>query len=304
MGQGKKTVLITGGNSGLGLACAKKIAASQEYQVVLACRSLPKGERAKEEVAAASGSRAVSVMQLDVSSLASVRTFAESYRAQQGPLAGLVCNAGIVGLNTGLTPEGLDVVFATNHLGHFLLTLLLLPALEPQGRIAVVSSDMHCPPGAALTWPGALALARPQPPLAEDRSRYSFSKLCNLYFTHELAARLKALGAGITINALNPGLMPETNFAPDKARFTPEFLQAMADRVGSVESSSGALAGLVTGPAGGETSGAYYDRKFGPIPSSPLSYDGKNARELWDVSVQLTGLTEGETLPGLLACEA
>lgn len=297
-----KTIIITGGNSGLGYECAKNIAASGGFFVVLACRNVEKAEAAKSELTSATGNSNIAAMQLDVSSLASVRAFAAYYKTTDfPPLYGLVCNAGINGMNTGLTPDGFDVVFETNHLGHFLLANLLLPEMRPDGRIAVVSSDMHDPPGGLSSWPGVGALAHPGEPLASDSVRYSYSKLCNLYFMYGLAKRLARVNSGITVNAFNPGLMTDTNFAPNKSRFSEEFLEKVADRLGSLEKSAAALAEIVTSPDCARISGQYFDRSTDAIPSSPLSYGERNRLELWDGSVIYTKLKESETLPGLLA---
>lgn len=298
-----RTFIITGANAGLGFACAQKIAAaSARNRVILACRSMAKARKAKEEIVQSSGNESVIPMELDVSLLASVRAFAAQVRARaDAPFFGLVCNAGIVGMHTGLTGDGFDIVFETNHLGHFLLTGLLLPLMAVEGRVVAVSSDMHNPPGGPLTWPGVDALAHPDEKLGASPSRYSFSKLCNLYFAYELSGRLAHIGSGIAVNAFNPGLMTETNFAPDKSRFTPEFLQKVSDRIGSLDASSKALAKIMTESQYGNVTGAYFDRSTKAIPSSPLSYNQENARELWNASVRYAKLAPDETLPGLLA---
>jgi NAD(P)-dependent dehydrogenase (short-subunit alcohol dehydrogenase family) len=298
----KKTIIITGANSGLGFECARNIAGSSpEHRVVLACRNMAKAEQAKAEIIDSSGNSDVHAMELDVSSLASVRSFVKRYSEDgPSPLYGLVCNAGIMGANVGMTPEGFDCVFATNHLGHFLLTNLLLPYMQPTGRVINVSSDMHNPPGPKLDWPGAEALAHPDKKRSGDRRRYSYSKLCNLYFTYELCTRLKRIHSTITVNAFNPGLMTDTNFAPDKSRFTPVFLKMVSDRVGSLVNSGAALAELMTEPQYGQVSGKYYDRSTEEQQSSPLSYDKENALELWNMSAGYTRLKQDETLPDLL----
>ncbi len=292
----QKTVIVTGGNSGLGFECARNIAATPGYRVILACRSMEKAERAKAKLIRGTSNPDIQAMELDVSSLASVRDFADRFKGMDLSLHGLVCNAGVNGTTTGQTPDGFDVVFATNHLGHLLLANLLLPLMQPAGRIAVVSSDMHAPPGADLTWLGALALAHPDETFAGSMLRYSYSKLCNLYFTYELSQMLVHTGSHIAVNALNPGLMTDTNFAPDKSRFTSEFLERVSDRIGSLERSAKALADMITDPALSQITGKYFDRGIDIIESSPLSYDTENALELWTTSVELTNLMRDETI--------
>ncbi|MDQ7093626.1 SDR family NAD(P)-dependent oxidoreductase [Desulfosporosinus sp. PR] len=297
---GNKTVIITGGNSGLGFECARNIAKNAEYRVILACRDMKKAEQAKDSLISESGNTSIEAMELDISSLASVRAFTKRYKERNLPLSGLICNAGINGSFAGQSPDGFDIVFATNHLGHFLLTNLLLPAMLPSARIAVVSSDMHNPPGADLTWLNIETLAHPGESFQKGFVRYSYSKLCNLYFTYELSARLVSIGSDITVNALNPGLMTDTGFAPDKSRYTDEFLRQVSDRIGSLPQSGDALAQMITSPDLAQVTGKYFDRSTKRTESSPLSYSKENALELWHMSVTYTELAKDETLQELL----
>lgn len=296
----KKIVIITGANSGLGFECAQNIARNTEYCVILACRNAKKAEQAKADLIQVSGNPHIEAMELDVSSFASIRAFVSKYKELNWPLYGLICNAGINGTNIGKTSDGFDIVFETNHLGHFLLANLLLPSMLPSGRVAVVSSDMHNPPGADLTWPGTAAIACPNGTLEGNFLRYSYSKLCNLYFTYELSGRLIRIGSGIVVNAFNPGLLIDTGFAPDKSRFTESFLQQVSDRIGSLEKSALALAQIITDPYLAKATGKYFDRGIEERRSSTLSYDMENALELWNTSVAYTRLTQNETLQGLL----
>lgn len=281
----RKIVIITGANSGLGLNTGIKIAgASEEYRLILACRNMQKAETAKQEIMDKSKNKNVEIMELDVSLLASVRSFVETYRTKIGkPIYALLCNAGINGTNQGLTKDGFDVVFESNHLGHFLLTNLLLSHMEPEGRIFVTSSDMHDSPMHKMEWKGTEALAHPEPKLAKDTVRYSYSKLCNLYFVYELARRLKSNGCHICVNAFNPGLM-ETNFMPLTKASILFVKTTMPNRLGDLEKSSTALAELVTSGELVRESGLYYDRSINPIRSSDLSYHEAYAKELWETS--------------------
>lgn len=280
-----KTVIITGANSGLGLNTGIRIAgASDEYRLILACRNLKKAEAARQEIIEKSRNKNVETMELDIASLASVRSFADKYAAEMGePIYALLCNAGINGTNKGLTKDGFDVVFESNHLGHFLLTNLLLTHMEPEGRIFVTSSDMHDSPMHKMEWRGTEALAHPEPKLAEDTIRYSYSKLCNLYFVYELARRLEIKGCSICVNAFNPGLM-ETNFMPLTKASILFVKTTMPNRFGDLGKSSAALAELVTLKDLVRESGLYYDRSVNAVRSSDLSYNEEYARELWETS--------------------
>ena len=285
-----RTVIITGGNSGLGFETAKKIAKNKEYQVILACRNPEKAEAAVSKIKEETGNENILGMQLDTASLASVRQFAADYESRDlGKVYALLLNAGINGMHSGMTEDGMEIVFQTNHLGHFLLANLMLPCMEPDGKIFATSSDMHDSPMGKMVWEGTETLAHPSEDGKASRLRYSFSKLCNLYFVYELARRLEAEGSGIRVNAFNPGMM-QTNFAPgDKARAAMVKL-TMPKRFGDLEKSSDAYAELVVNDDLAVTSANYYDRSTTAIKSSELSYNMENARELWDSSEKLCGL--------------
>lgn len=279
-----KTVIITGANSGLGFAVAKKIAANLEFRVILACRNQEKAEQAAEQIRAETDNRNIVCMSLDTASLNSIRRFELDYaQTGFGAVYALLCNAGISGTHTGLTEDGFDVVFQTNHLGHFLLTKLMLPHMAEEGRIFVTSSDMHDAPGGNMVWNGAEALAHPNEAFSKDSVRYSYSKLCNLYFVYELARRLSDSGKRLYVNAFNPGLM-KTNFMPLTKASMLFVKTTMPHRFGDLEKSSSALAELVLSDHLVKSSGGYYDRSTDTCSSSELSYSKENAAELWDAS--------------------
>lgn len=283
-----KTIIITGGNSGLGFETAKKVAGNSEYKVIIACRNAEKAQKAKEQIVSETGNAHIEAMRLDTSSLDSARAFAEKFIASGEKADVLVNNAGIspVG-NTGTTENGFELVFATNYLGHFLLTQLLLPYMTEDAAIFNVSSDMHDPPG-GIDWPGAELLAHPK---EDDRRKYSYSKLCMIYFTHELDRRLRASGSRITVNAFNPGFMASTNFSKGGGKARELMVKTtMPERYGELESSSDALAELITNDTYRSTSGQYFDRSTNTAESSKLSYSWENARELWKASMKYCDL--------------
>ena len=285
-----RTVIITGGNSGLGFETAKKIAKDKEYRIILACRNQAKAQEAVSKLKEETGNENILSMQLDTASLESVRNFAKEYESSNiGEIYALLLNAGINGMNSGLTEDGIEIVFATNHLGHFLLANLLMPYMAPNGKIFSTSSDMHESPMGKMVWNGTEALAHPSEEGLKSRQRYSFSKLCNLYFVYELTRRLEEKGSGIHVNAFNPGMML-TNFAPmDKGRAA-MVKMTMPKRVGDLEKSSDAYAELVVNDELAITSANYYDRSTTAIKSSELSYNIDNAKELWDASEKLCNL--------------
>ena len=209
-----KTIIITGASNGLGLETVKKIAKNfNNYRIIMACRNLSKANSLKEEIVKESKNDNLIVMEIDTSSLDSVQNFVKNYKnSSYGKINTLVCNAGIGGYCTGTSKDGYDIIFATNHLGHFLLVNSLIPCMEENGRIIMVSSDMHDPPKDMIKenfeWIGTEKIAKPDENLAKSNIRYSYSKLCNLYFTYEFKKRMK--DKKILINAFTPGFIPET----------------------------------------------------------------------------------------------
>jgi NAD(P)-dependent dehydrogenase (short-subunit alcohol dehydrogenase family) len=128
-------------------------------------------------------------------------------------------------MNSGITKDGFDIIFKINHLGHFLLKNSLLSLMEENGRIFNVSSDMHNPLENNFNWIGTEKIAKPDSNLSKDRIRYSYSKLCNLYFTYELKRKLEKENKKILVNAFNPGFMENPNFAiinPEIVKFIKE----------------------------------------------------------------------------------
>ncbi|WFR67515.1 SDR family NAD(P)-dependent oxidoreductase [Curtobacterium flaccumfaciens] len=225
--RGTRTVIITGGNSGLGYATAAAILSTPggaPWQVIIGCRDPQRAQEAVDRLTALPGrTGSVRAMALDLASLASVREFADEVerRVREGslpPVHAVVCNAGMqTGANQMTTVDGFESTFGVNHLGHFLLVTELLPSLEAPARAVVVASNTHDPAkkaGApAPAWSSPRALARgelaPSPqtdsPFVAGGRRYTTSKLANVYFTYGLAARLPD---GVSANAFDPGLMP------------------------------------------------------------------------------------------------
>ena len=282
-----RTIIITGANSGLGFETAKKIANNKDYEVILACRNIDKGNNAKEEIINTTGNKNIISMQLDTSSLESVKNFVQEFKKLNKKLYGLVNNAGISPMgHDGLSVDGIEIVCATNYLGHFLLTNLLLPYMENNAKILNVTSDMHNPPG-GMEWKDPEILFHP---LENDKRKYSYSKLCNLYFTYELEEILRKDNSNILVNAFNPGMM-NTNFSGghnSKAR-TAMVKLTMPERLGDLDKSSNALAELVVNDEY-KDSGKYYDRSTNYINSSELSYNVENRKDLWNKSILITGL--------------
>jgi len=304
----ERTVIVTGGNTGLGYQAAKNVALSDaRYHVVLACRSVSRGDAAAVALRAETGSLRITAMRLDLASLSSVRTFAETFeRTDLPPLYGIICNAGISAAGvpgTPVTEEGFEMIFGVNHLGHFLLTNLLLPRIDDHGRIVFVTSDLHDPPAffpARARYDSAAAIAGRD----AGMSQYCTSKLCNLYCTYEMARRIaERTDRRITVNAFNPGAMADTGFSSPAGnvlvrgavRGIGALMGALIGKQSTAAESGTMLASLITDPVFATTTGAYLDR--GSVAeSSPLSHDRDNAAELWRSSAAMTGLDAAGSL--------
>src|SRR5918992_3419649 len=142
--QGGRIAVVTGANSGIGLVAARQLARAGA-QVVLACRNLAKGEAARREIEAAAPGAPLEMEELDLSSLESVRSFAERFRAGHDGLDLLINNAGVMAPPRSETADGFELQFGTNHLGHFALTGLLLGEMDGRddARVVTLSSNAH-----------------------------------------------------------------------------------------------------------------------------------------------------------------
>jgi NAD(P)-dependent dehydrogenase (short-subunit alcohol dehydrogenase family) len=309
------TVFITGGHAGIGLECSRRLAA-RGVNLVLAGRSPAAMQSVADELRVAHNVD-VDILALDVSSLASVRDAAATFVARiergdaEAPHA-LLCNAG--GRFDGTvqySPEGYELTFATNCLGHFLLLELLLPTLSADGRVVFTASGTHDPEtmdgklvGAAVE-PNADALANVGKDGAKPLSvgkRYSTSKLCTVMYAYELARRLEREGSSIASIAYDPGSVPETGLSRNLPKVVQRVAKTslmhwMSKRIGITTStlafSGAALADLAVDPQYASGSGKYFQAQQDALSetrSSQTSYDEQRALALWDDSKRLVGL--------------
>jgi retinol dehydrogenase 12 len=246
---GERTVLVTGANTGIGLATASAMA-GQGWRVYVAARSADKGAAAVAGIRAATGSSAVFFLALDLADLSSVRACAAEFLARGEPLHVLINNAGVGG-RRGLTKQGFELMFGVNHLGHFLLTSLLLERLVAgaPARVVTVSSDAHYN-ARGIDWEALRRPARGITGLGE----YAVSKLCNVLFSQELARRTE--GTGVHSYALHPGVV-----ASDIWRRVPWPVRPLVTR-NMLSVSAGAQTSLycATSPAVAADSGLFYDK--------------------------------------------
>ena len=194
-----KTVVITGGNTGIGKETAVDLA-KRGAKVIVGCRNLEKGKEALKEIQERSGSTNVYLEHLDLASLDSVRTFADSILKSESRLDILINNAGVMMCPYQKTKDGFEIKFGTNHLGHFLLTMLLLDRLKKSApsRIVNVSSIGHSLGSGKIHFDD-INFEKDYSPY----EAYFHSKLANVLFTRELSKRLE--GSHVTANSLHPG---------------------------------------------------------------------------------------------------
>jgi retinol dehydrogenase-12 len=270
------TYLITGGNTGIGLATAIALARGGE-RVFITSRSPAAGEAAVARIKSESDSADVRLLHLDLASLSSVRACATEFLALDEPLHVLVNNAGVGG-QRGLTADGFELHFGVNHLGHFALTQLLLSRLTASGpgvRIVNVSSEAHY---------GAQGIdfnaVRRRTPTFTGQREYAVSKLCNVLFTQELARRVTGVGC----YALHPGVV-----ASDIWRRVPRLARPFITRR-MLTTEQGAVTSVycATSPAVAGDSGLFYD-KCAVRPSSRAATP-ELAELLWKHSSEWTGL--------------
>jgi NAD(P)-dependent dehydrogenase (short-subunit alcohol dehydrogenase family) len=290
-GQSGRTAVVTGANSGIGFEAAR-VLAQRGASVVLACRDVARGADAAARITASAPGAAITVVALDLASLASVRVTAQEIGARHDRLDLLINNAGVMMTPYATTADGFELQFGTNHLGHFALTGLLLDRLLPVdgSRVVTVASNVH-------------RVGRVNFDDLASRHRYrrvrayAQSKLANLLFTYELQRRLTAAGAPTAALAAHPGTA-----ITELTRHFPQALQAGYRAFGGVIAQSAAMGALPTlraatdpGAVGGEYygPGGWMESKGYPRPvkSSARSHSEQDQRRLWQESERLTAVS-------------
>ncbi|MCU0268246.1 MAG: oxidoreductase [Acidimicrobiales bacterium] len=292
--QSGRVVVITGANSGIGYQAALRLAQAGA-EVVLACRNPAKAAEAETRILAGAADAEVRVVELDLASQASVRTAAEQLRADYERIDLLVNNAGVMAIPRRETVDGFETQLATNHLGHFALTGLLLDRVlaAPDSRIVTVSSTAHRM--GRIRFDDLQGAGRYQ-----NWRAYGQSKLANLLFAFELQRRLSASGAATLSLAVHPG-WSATHLQTSGRGVTSGPMHAMtslANRVFAQSDAMGALPTLYAATAADVEPGGFY----GPgglfevqgmperVDSTSAAKDPDVARRLWEVSEDLTGV--------------
>ncbi|MRH44460.1 SDR family NAD(P)-dependent oxidoreductase [Aquibacillus halophilus] len=271
--------VVTGANSGMGKATSIAIAKTGAT-VVMVCRHRERGEEARKEVQEMSGNSAVVLMQCDLGSKDSIRSFCTTFKDSYQRLDVLVNNAGVILPGRHETSDGFELQFGVNHLGHFLLTKLLLEQIiaSAPARIINVSSGAHKIgkihfENINLTKNYRLWRA------------YGQSKLANILFTYELADRLKE--KGVTVNCLNPGAVATNMGINRNTGFGTFITRILKPYFQTAEQGAETAIYLATADEVAGVTGHYFYRKK-QIKSSKKSYDKNLAKRLWSLSETLT----------------
>ncbi|KFY18831.1 hypothetical protein V493_08316 [Pseudogymnoascus sp. VKM F-4281 (FW-2241)] len=307
------TALVTGGTANLGFQCALSIAQQHpEYLVVICSRSDPNSAAAS--INETTRQKNVIFLPIDLSSLANVRAFADTWKTKQFPaIIALVLNAGLqIPGDVRMTGDGMESTFEINHVGHALLFHLLFPHLADKARITTTSSGTHDP---AQKWGlpdaeyvTAEQLAHPTPESAKNagRQRYATSKLANIMWTYALHRRLSAMPERkLTVAAFDPGLMPGTNLGREGnsleqflwyrvlPRILPLLRLILNPNIHTPQESGANLARLAIGADVEGKSGVYFEGKK-IISSSKDSYDESKQEDLWEWTIKATAASEDE----------
>jgi hypothetical protein len=291
-----KTIVVTGGNSGIGFEAAREFA-RKHADVILACRDLGKARTAAAQIMSSAPGAKVDVMELDLSNLASVRGFSDAFHLERQKLDVLCNNAGVMALPYRQTADGFEMQFGTNHLGHFALTGLLLDRiLSTEGaRVVNVSSGAHRMGTIRfddLQWKNGYGKWR----------AYGQSKLANLLFTSELQRRADAAGKKLLSVACHPGYAA-TNLQAAGPQMSGSsvmeyFFTQVGNRYMAQSAAMGALPTEYAAVAPGVRGGDY----IGPdglgelwghptkVSRSAAAQDAAAASRLWEISEQLTNV--------------
>lgn len=287
-----KTVLITGGSSGIGFEAAK-VLASKGAGVILAVRNLEKGLRASEKIFAEFPAAKVEVIHMDLSDLESVKTFADSFIQRFDRLDRLINNAGVMIPPLKHTKQGFELQFGTNHLGHFALTGRLLPLLLSTKDSRVISVSSVASRGAKINFENLNGSNGYSP-----MKFYRQSKLCNLLFGIELNNRLREKGKNTISVVCHPGISATNLMSRGSGKESNSILKFLFGLAGQ-PAEKGAMPTLfaTTNPflKGGEYIGPNGRRNYRGIPAISTEADSlfnaPLAKKLWEVSENLSGVT-------------
>ncbi|KAJ6764362.1 RETINOL DEHYDROGENASE [Salix koriyanagi] len=288
------TAIVTGASSGLGCETTR-VLALRGVHVIMGVRNMAAGRDVKDAIVKEIPAAKVDFMELDLSSLASVRKFASDFNSSGRPLNLLINNAGIMATPFMLSKDNIELQFATNHLGHFLLTSLLLDTMKKtaresdiEGRIVNVSSEFHRYP----YYPEGIRFDKLNDQSGYKRFlAYGQSKLANVLHANELTRRFKEDGINITANSLHPGIIATNLFRHNVSLANDNpirvFLKSLAGLVlKNVEQGAATTCYVALNPQVKGASGEYFSG-CNVAAASSESRNAELAKKLWDFSMDL-----------------
>lgn len=290
-----KTALVTGANSGLGYEITLALAEKGAH-VIMACRNLDKANQAAANIRKQVDNAALTIKELNLSDLASVRRFATEIQPQLTKLDLLINNAGIMAIPERQTADGFEMQFGTNHLGHFALTAFLLQPLlaTPGARVVSVSSGLH--ENATINFADLMGKQG-----YDKWKAYGQSKLANLLFAYELQRKFVKAGMQAISVGAHPGYAA-TNLQSGGESFIERIAMAAGNRLLAQSAATGALPILYAATARdvngcdyiGPTGFQGMRGAAGKVRSNAESYNEEIATKLWNISIELTGVTYAE----------
>lgn len=277
----RRTCLVTGTTHGIGRAVAFELA-RKGFRVVMGVRALGPARTVAQAITHETGNEDIHILPIDLSDPVAVRIAAAQFVTRFEQLHLLVDNAGIMSAKRELTTLGVERMFATNHLGPYLLTRLLVDRLRQcaPSRIVVVASAAHARGRLDLE---DLACRRGFSPMVA----YGTSKLANVLFTRTLARRLH--GTGVTVNCLHPGVVA-TNIVPENSPILRRLFPFAKPFMRSPERAAEVVVKLALDPALDGVSGAYFDARGRARKPAPAAQDDALGDALWSTSARLTGI--------------
>jgi NAD(P)-dependent dehydrogenase (short-subunit alcohol dehydrogenase family) len=278
-----KVIVVTGGNSGIGRVAATELA-KMGAQVVIVCRNRQKALAVQEDINALTGLSNCDLFLCDFSSHASIRNFATAFREKYDRIDVLINNAGGIIGERQLNEDGYEMMFATNHLGYFLVSHYLLDLLKCAGHARVINVASLGHRFSSMRWDDIHAEKR-----FISFIQYGFSKLCNILFTKELARQLKNK-TDITVNCLHPGNI-NSNFGRTGHPAFKLLMETFGFVLTSPEKGAETILYLAVSPEVKGITGKYWYKKNPTLPSME-AISPENATRLWELSMKLTGIKE------------
>ncbi|WOL08448.1 short-chain dehydrogenase TIC 32, chloroplastic-like [Canna indica] len=288
------TVIITGGASGIGSETAR-VFALRGAHVIIAARNIKAANDAKKHILQTAPAARVDILELDLSSLKSVRAFADNFLSMNLPLNILINNAGVMFCPYQLSVDGIELQFATNHLGHFLLTNLLLETMKKtakktgiEGRIVNLSSIAHL----HTYKDGIIFNELNDKHEYSDKRAYGQSKLANILHANELSRRLREDGAKVTVNSVHPGLIM-TNLMRHSYRLM-RFLKAFSYIFWkNIPQGAATTCYVALHPSLKGVTGKYFFDCNEELPSE-MARDKALQKQLWDFSEKIVSQLSAE----------